>query len=173
MICAPYPEDEAWRLATLERFGLLSESHDPFLDALTVTVARAFHAPISAVSFIDRERQFFKAITGLDVRETARSCSFCAHVLWWPEPMVVLDARADERFVDNPLVVDAPHIRFYAGAPVYLRGVCLGSLCVIDHRPRADFDDGQIRMLKGAASAVEERLIQMTTEAQALGPGTP
>ena len=162
MICAPYPEDEAWRLAMLERFGLLSESRDPFLDALTITMARSFQVPISAVSFIDRERQFFKAITGLDVRETARSCSFCAHVLWWPEPMVVLDARDDERFARNPLVLDAPHIRFYAGAPIHLRGVCLGSLCVIDHRPRADFDDAQVRMLKGAASAVEERLIQMT-----------
>ncbi|RZI58234.1 MAG: GAF domain-containing protein [Rubrivivax sp.] len=161
MICAPYPEDEAWRLSTLARFGLLSDSHDPFLDALAITVARAFQAPISAVSFIDRERQFFKAITGLAVRETARSCSFCAHVLWWPEPMVVLDAREDERFAGNPLVVDTPHIRFYAGAPIYLRGVCLGSLCVIDHRPRADFDDAQVRMLKGAATAVEERLIQM------------
>ncbi|ANH67130.1 GAF domain-containing protein [Mitsuaria sp. 7] len=161
MICAPYPEDEAWRLDTLQRHGLLSESHDPFLDALTLTVARSFRVPISAVSFIDRDRQFFKAITGLAVRETARSCSFCAHVLWWPEPLVVLDTRQDERFSGNPLVVDAPHIRFYAGAPIHLNGVCLGSLCVIDHRPHADFDDAQIRMLKGAASAVEERLIQM------------
>jgi GAF domain-containing protein len=162
VICAPYPEDEAWRLATLHRHDLLSASRDPFLDALTVTVARSFRVPISAVSFIDRDRQFFKSITGLAVRETARSCSFCAHVLWWPEPLVVLDASQDERFIGNPLVVDAPRIRFYAGAPIYLHGVCLGSLCVIDHRPHAEFDDAQVRMLKGAASAVEERLIQMT-----------
>lgn len=166
MICAPYPEDEASRLATLERYELLNESRDPFLDALTITVARSFRAPISAVSFIDRDRQFFKAITGLAVRETARSCSFCAHVLWWPEPMVVLDAMQDERFARNPLVLDSPHIRFYAGAPIHLRGVCLGSLCIIDHRPREAFDDAQVRMLKGAATAVEERLVQMAAAAQ-------
>ena len=170
MICAPYPEDEAWRLATLDRFDLLSESRDPFLDALTVTVARAFQAPISAVSFIDRERQFFKAITGLALRETALTCSFCANVMWWPEPMEVLDACEDERYAGNPQVVGAPHIRFYAGAPVSLRGVCLGSLCVIDHRPRTRFDDSEVRMLKGAASAVEERLMQMAAAAQRPDP---
>lgn len=162
MICAPYPEDEAWRLTVLGRFRLLDESRDPFLDALSVTVARAFRAPISAVTFIDSERQFFKAVTGLSIRETDRRCSFCAHVLWWPEPMVVLDASRDERFADNPLVRGEPHIRFYAGAPIHLRGVCLGSLCVIDHRPRDRFDEAQVKLLQGAAMAVEERLIQMT-----------
>ncbi len=164
MISAPYPQDETLRLDVLERFDLLHEAHDPFLDALTVTVARAFRAPISAVSFIDRDRQFFKAVTGLHVRETPRSCSFCTHVLWWPQPMVVLDASRDARFIDNPLVRDDPAMRFYAGAPIHLRNVCLGSLCVIDHRPRDSFDITQVRMLQGAAMAVEERLFQMAAD---------
>lgn len=161
MIAAPYPQDELARLRLLQRSGLLEGPPDPFLDALTITVARTFRVPICAVSLIDRDRQYFKASTGLAVRETPRSCSFCAHVLWWPSPMVVLDASTDPRFTDNPLVVGGPSIRFYAGHPIHLRGVCVGALCLIDHRSKADFDERSRQHLQGAASAVEERLIQI------------
>lgn len=161
MIAAPYPQDEMQRLRLLQRSGLLEAAQDPFLDALTVTVARTFSVPICAVSLIDRDRQFFKASVGLAVRETPRSCSFCAHVLWWPAPMVVLDASADPRFTDNPLVLGGPSIRFYAGSPIYLRGVCVGTLCLIDHRSKREFDERDQRHLQGAAAAVEERLIQI------------
>lgn len=161
MIAPPYPQDEALRLNVLRRYNLLSWAHDPFLDALATTVARSFRVPMAAVTFIDAESQFFKAQVGLPVRATPRSCSFCAHTLWWPMPLVVLDAWQDERFSDNPLVSGAPSIRFYAGMPIHLNGVCLGTLCVLDHRPWSAFEDSELRFLRGASMAVEERLIQL------------
>lgn len=167
MMLPPFPQDEAWRLDVLRRHDLLSSAHDPFLDALATTVARSFRVPMSAVSLIDAEGQFFKAHVGLPVRSTPRSCSFCAHTLWWPAPLVVLDALKDERFNDNPLVTGDPRIRFYAGVPIHLHGVCLGTLCVLDHRPWTDFGDAEMRFLRGASMAVEERLIQMTRSTQA------
>jgi len=161
MISAPYPQDEGERLQLLERSGLLGDEHDTFLDALAITMARTFRVPTALVSLIDADRQFFKAFVGLAVRETPRACSFCAHVLWWPQPLIVLDATQDPRFNDNPLVLGSPQIRFYAGVPVFLRGICLGTLCIIDTRPRRQFHEHELRCLKGAATAVEERLMQM------------
>lgn len=163
MICAPFPQDEAARLRLLSQHGLLDATPDPFLDALVVTVARSFRAPMAAVSLIGRDDQFFKARVGLEPRSTKRDCSFCAHILWWPAPLVVLDTHEDERFADNPLVTGAPHLRFYAGTPLHLRGLCIGALCILDHRPRVSFGEIEQRLLAGAAMAVEERLIQMTT----------
>lgn len=160
MISAPYPQDEAQRLAVLRRRDLLSGMRDPFLDALVVTVARSFRVPMAAVTLIDADRQFFKAQIGLPTRWTPRSCSFCAHTLWWPAPVVVLDTWQDVRFSDNPLVTGAPHIRFYAGIPVHLHGVPLGALCLLDHRPGSRFSEEQQQILAGAASAVEEHLIR-------------
>ncbi len=163
MICAPHPRDELVRLRLLTSTGLLDAAHDPFLDALVQTVARSFELPMAAVSLIDRDEQFFKASVGLPTRSTPRDCSFCAHVLWWPAPFVVPDATLDERFAHNPLVTDEPHIRFYAGVPIYLQGVCLGALCVMGHAPKPGLDDAQMRLLHGAGMAVEERLNQMTS----------
>jgi GAF domain-containing protein len=161
MIVPPHPQDEALRLDVLRRHDLLSSAQDPFLDALAKTVARSFRVPMAAVSLIDADHQFFKAHVGLPTRSTPRSCSFCAHTLWWPAPLVVLDAWQDERFIDNPLVTGTPLIRFYAGTPIHLHGVCLGTLCVLDHRPWSAFGDVELRFLRGAAMAVEERLIQL------------
>lgn len=161
MIAPPYPQDEALRLNLLRRASLLVPDQDPFLDALATTVARSFRVPMAAVSLIDANDQFFKAHVGLPTRSTPRSCSFCAHTLWWPAPLVVLDAWQDERFIDNPLVTGAPRIRFYAGAPIHLQGVCLGTLCVLDHRPWSSFSATELRLLRGASMAVEERLIQL------------
>jgi GAF domain-containing protein len=130
-------ESEAARRQALESYQLLDTAPDEDLDRLTRLAAEICGTPIAAVSLIDTHRQWFKARVGLDAPETPRDVAFCAHTIRQDIPMVVRDAQTDARFVDNPLVTGAPHIRFYAGVP--LRdpdGHNLGSLCVIDRQPR-------------------------------------
>lgn len=158
MMTPPIPGDEAERVAVLEASRLLDSAPDPFLDALVIVMARSFRVPTCVITLVDRDRQWFKAKEGIASCETPRSCSFCAHTFWWPKPLVVLDALEDERFCDNPLVLGEPRIRFYAGVPLVLDGFCIGALCLIDHRAHARFDGESVRILAGAATAVEERL---------------
>lgn len=135
---AQLPTNEEDRQQAVERSGILKRRKDPQLQRLVEEAAKKFHAPIAALSVIDRDRQWFAARTGLDAEETPRAVSFCAHTIHRPgEPMVIPDARHDERFAGNPLVMFAPHIRFYAGIPLVDRqGYPLGALCVIDSKPR-------------------------------------
>lgn len=132
------PADEAERQALLRQYRILDTAFDAIFDDITATAARVCGTPISAVSLVDVDRQWFKADIGLGVRETARGNSFCAHAMLEPDTvMVIPDALNDARFVDNPLVVGDPSIRFYAGAPLVTpSGVGIGSLCVIDRVPR-------------------------------------
>jgi len=132
------PANEAQRQKAVERSGILKRHEDPALQKVVDKAAEIFQAPIAAISVIDRDRQWFVAVTGLDAEETPRALSFCAHAILRPaDPMVVPDARRDRRFSGNPLVMFAPHIRFYAGMPLVDRqGYPLGALCIIDSRPR-------------------------------------
>ncbi len=156
---APTPPDEENRLQTLARYDVLDTPPDAALDRLTALAARLFHVPIALVSLVDRDRQWFKSRHGLAICETHRDHSFCAHAIL-PETdrlLVVPDATRDPRFADNPLVTGAPGIRFYAGAPLRMsNGTALGSFCIIDTVPRADFSDADRATLQDlAASAVD------------------
>src|SRR6185369_4308963 len=98
--------------------------------------ARLADCPIALISLVDAQRQWFKSVHGLAVRETPREVSFCGHAILGETLLEVPDALDDPRFADNPLVCGEPHVRFYAGVPLQWRGATLGTLCVVDHRPR-------------------------------------
>ena len=132
------PEDarEAARLYCLRRMKILEPAAEEGFDSITRAAARHFNVPIALISLVDEKRQWFKSRVGLDVCETARQDSFCAHAIGRKDVFVVEDALKDERFANNPLVTGDPFIRFYAGALITIDGHDLGTLCVIDRQPR-------------------------------------
>jgi hypothetical protein len=133
----PVPACEAARMDVLKSLPL--DTLMPACDPLVREAARIFDAPISAVSLVDQDRQWFVSQVGLgDTHETSREVAFCAHAIMEdaPMPLVVLDARKDKRFCNNALVTGAPHIRFYCGMPLFIGGMKMGTLCVIDSKPR-------------------------------------
>jgi len=129
--------DEAARLAALRDHEILDTPPEEQFDDLVRLAAQVCGTPIAAISLVDEHRQWFKAITGLDVTETPREVAFCAHTVLQADLMTVPNAEADARFADNPLVTGDPGIRFYAGIPLVTEdGHALGSLCVIDRTVR-------------------------------------
>ena len=110
------------------------------------------------MTLVDRERQWFKSRHGLDIPETPRDMSFCAHAILHEAPLVINDALKDERFADNPVVVGGPRVRFYAGVPLRSSdGSRVGTLCIGDHKPR-DLSSSQLDLLKDIARLVEQEL---------------
>ena len=132
------PPDEAKRLKTLRDLNILDTASEAKFDELTQLAAQICRVPIGLISLIDEQRQWFKSCLGLNVNETPRDIAFCAHGILQPNGLLeVPDALLDRRFADNPLVLEDPKIRFYAGAPLIApNGHALGALCVIDHTPR-------------------------------------
>ena len=148
MTVAPRPPNEEGRLETLQGFDILDTPAEKAFDDLVRLALYICETPIAAVSFIDKDRQWFKSKVGITVPETKRDISFCSHALTLPnETLIVPDASLDPRFSDNPLVTGEPKIRFYAGAPLVTDdGFVLGTLCVIDHVPK-ELSAAQIKAL--------------------------
>jgi len=162
MKLAPIPRDEAQRLAALRRYELLDTPPETVYDDLTRLAAHVCETPIALISLVDAERQWFKSCFGPFPAETDRSCSFCGHAVFAGKLLMVPDATRDDRFVDNPLVTGELEIRFYASTPlVSYDGYALGTLCVMDRRPR-ELSPQQIEMLSAlgrlAMSQMELRL---------------
>jgi PAS domain S-box-containing protein len=151
----PVSLGEAERLAALRRYEILDTAPEEAFDRVVQLAASLFAAPMAWISFVDSERQWLKAATGAAPRELPRVAAFCAHTIMRPEPTVIADAAKDPRFHDSPLVTGSPHIRFYAGAPVATRdGHRLGSLCIMDQKPRSDFSPEDGRRLEALADLV-------------------
>ncbi|WP_375742623.1 ATP-binding protein [Corallococcus interemptor] len=173
MLPPPTPADEPRRLQALRSLCLLdTPAHERF-DRIVRAASHLFRVPIALVSLVDEDRQWFKARHGLDVLETPREQSFCAHAILSPATFIVPDALKDPRFHDNPLVLGAPFVRFYAGHPLRAAdGSRVGTLCLIDSRPR-DFPDADRAALadmaawaEGELNALDEREARTALEQQ-------
>lgn len=147
-------QKERARLAALRSYAILDTQSEAAFDEIAAMAAELCSAPIAVVSIVDEHRQWSKAAHGCPRGEVERSRSFCTHAIASDDALVVPDATRDPRFVDNAMVVGEPHIRFYAGQPLIDgEGHALGSLCVIDSRPRA-LPDSERRTLRRLASHV-------------------
>lgn len=152
-------QSEPSRLAALAEYGIESALADPGFDRLVQLAASIFGVPIALISLVEAERQLFASSVGLEVCETSRDISFCAHAIKSDDIMIVPDARADPRFHDNPLVTGVPFIRFYAGSPLRTAsGQPLGTLCIIGHQPRQSFGEHDRRNLRDLAALVLDKL---------------
>ncbi|WP_075879638.1 sensor histidine kinase [Vreelandella massiliensis] len=161
MPTAPLPPNEEQRLAVLHTLDILNDDSDPNLDHITELAQDIFAVPTALVSLVDAKTQCFKSRQGFTPKSTPRDIAFCGFVVSDNAPLVVENALEDARFADNPLVTGEPHIRFYAGVPIYLhnRSLPLGTLCVIDDKPR-HFGPADQRRLALLASQVEAILHQ-------------
>jgi two-component system, sensor histidine kinase len=158
----PIPSQESMRMQALVDLKILDTPPDPGLDTLINMARRLFDVPISLVSLIDENRQWFKSKSGLDACETDRKDAFCAHAIMTDEVFTIEDATLDPRFYDNPLVTGAPFMKAYAGAPLSLRpGIRIGTICIIDTKPRR-FSSDDLKTLQDMADLIIERVRLLT-----------
>ena len=161
----PIPVNEEGRLHALRQLLILDTPPEERFDRIVSFASQEFDVPIALITFVDAERQWFKAGIGLDVCETSRDVSFCGHAIMANETMVVVDATQDSRFSDNPLVIGQPSIRFYAGAPLQLpSGENVGTLCLIDRTART-LDKVDLAILASLRDLVVEELVQQNATA--------
>jgi diguanylate cyclase (GGDEF)-like protein len=151
----PLPTNEAQRLRAVRSYEILDTAPEVDFDTLTRVAAQAFNTPAAVIGLMDAERLWFKSQLGLGVPQLDRQIAFCAHAIMRPdEPLVVEDLRQDSRFLGNPLVTQAPHLCFYAGAPLIDRhGYALGTIAVVDTQPR-EFSQAQRALLRDLSSLV-------------------
>lgn len=169
MTPAPIPKNEVARLKALKKYNILDTPVEKEFEDITNLASMICGTKVSAISLIDRDRQWFKSIHGLDVKETPRDLSFCGHAINEPNEIFVIEnAHKDARFAHNPLVENDPGITFYAGAPIVNKeGYALGTLCVFDDKP-VDFTEKQKEALRSlskiALRQLEQRLINTDLE---------
>ena len=155
---APLPDDEDHRVQRLNDLEVLDTPHESRFDRYTQEVSELLDMPVALVSLVDTDRQWFKSAHGIDLTETPRDMSFCAHAILDNEVLQVPDAMDDGRFAENPAVAGDPRVRFYAGAPLELSdGSTVGTLCVIDYRPRL-LTQAQLDELRRLAGLVATEL---------------
>ena len=155
MESAPSPQNEAERLASLKRLHILDTQPEERFDRITRFATKTFDVPISTITLIDSNREWFKSVCGLNTQEGDRLVSFCGHAMLVDEILIIRDTKEDKRFSDNPMVVGKPFIRFYAGVPLFaVDGQRIGTLCLKDIKPR-DFSTEEIKTLKSLARWAE------------------
>lgn len=158
-VVAKLPDNEVERIEALHRYAILDTDSNGEFDRVVNLASRQFDVPIALVSLVDVDRQWFKASCGLKASETSRDVAFCAHAILAKDVFVVLDATKDDRFKNNPLVRDGLKIRFYAGAPLLnAEGLALGTLCIIDDKPRPEFSETDKRLLSDLADIVVDHI---------------
>lgn len=158
MTSPPHPANEILRLRQLRALDILDTAPEECFDRITRLASQLLDTPIALVSLVDASRQWFKSRVGLDARETPREIAFCAHTILGHEPLVVNDVAHDARFQNNPLVTGELGIRFYAGMPLRCgEGGAMGTLCVIDQKPR-EFGQREIGILRDLAYMAEREL---------------
>jgi two-component system, NtrC family, sensor kinase len=155
----PIPHNETERLAALQDYNILDTLPEQDYDDLTAIAAQIFDMPVSVISLVDRDRQWFKSRHGVDAYETPRDLAFCAHTIMEPDQVLAVpNACEDPRFDQNPLVTGDLSIRFYAGAPlVDANGMALGTICVLDQKPR-EITLQQMQTLKALSRQVMAQL---------------
>jgi PAS domain S-box-containing protein len=156
---------EAVRLAALREYQILDTPAEMSFDRMTKLVSRLFDVPVGVVVLMDSERLWFKSIHGLDISEIPRKGSFCAYAIEAREVLIVPDATLDDRFAQNPIVVGEPNVRFYMGAPlINSNGYALGTLCILDTKPRQVTEEQKQTISDLAAIIVEELELRLTTQ---------
>ncbi|PKO25331.1 MAG: hypothetical protein CVU35_04725 [Betaproteobacteria bacterium HGW-Betaproteobacteria-8] len=151
-------KQEAKRLEAVKALGILDTPQESDFDEIVKLASMIFKVPISTVTILDAHRQWFKAAKGLDVRETPRGISFCTHAIELNDPLIVEDAKKDRRFSNNPLVLNAPNVRFYAGVPLRnSENLAIGTFCIMDKVPRTFLGD-ELAILKILANQVMKLL---------------
>jgi GAF domain-containing protein len=149
---------EADRLAALHRYRILDSEPEQRFDDLALLASQICGTPMALISLVDRDRQWFKARIGISVSQTSRDIAFCARAIQQPDLFVVHDTLDDDRFRDNLLVREKPHIRFYAVAPLITPdGHALGTICVLDQEPR-DLSADQRAALEAPRRQAEAQL---------------
>ena len=151
----PVPPDEAERLKALYDLRILDTDPELSFDRITRLAKVLFQTRVCAISLVDHERQWFKAIAGLNCSETPRDLAFCTHTILSDKPLIVPDATLHPVFKNNPLVTGEPYIRFYAGVPLNTReGSKIGAICIIDTKPRNDWNHRRTAILSEMARMV-------------------
>jgi GAF domain-containing protein len=155
---APFIEHETTRLAALYDYNILDTLPEREFDDLAELAAEILGTPIALISFVDRDRQWFKSKKGMDLQETPRDVAFCAHAIAGDELFEVNDATKDDRFKNNPMVTSEANVRFYAGMPLVTpEGLSIGTSCAKDRAPRT-LNEGQRKALRISARQVIAQL---------------